>query len=295
MKPKRTVLTATLALTAVLSLLAAGPNSASGGQGGEKPAPTTPFALKRIPASAVHHARQAPRLRNANGTSSNWSGYAVFPLTPSPSGKGKKPAAPVTFTDVTGVWVVPAVTSGTATATYSSAWIGLDGYADSTVEQIGTEQDWSDGSAQYYAWFEMYPKWAYMIVGFPVNPGDRIAAKVEYLSKGAFALTITNLDVEENGTPVSFSITQRAPSAQRLSAEWIMEAPWSGGVLPLANFGTVDFYACSASMNGHTGAIDDGQWQFDAITMETADGTPKAEPSGLQDRGTGFSVTWAHE
>ena len=91
----------------------------------------------------------------------------------------------------------------------------------------------------------MYPKWAYLIVDFPVSPGDTISASVEYLSKGIFELTITN-ETED----VTFSLTQRAPSAQRLSAEWVEEAPWSGGVLPLADFGTVSFSDCFAVMDG---------------------------------------------
>jgi len=257
---------------------------------GGKDFPRTQFTLKAIPASAVHHSWQAPRVRNANGTSSNWSGYAVYSDAQSSPGKGKKSASTATFSYVTGSWVVPEVVSSDSANTYSSTWVGLDGYSDVTVEQIGTEQDWSNGSAQYYAWFEMYPKWAYEIVGFPVNPGDTISADVEYKSKGAFTLTIINVTED-----VSFSITQRSPSAQRLSAEWIEEAPWSGGALPLADFGTVDFFDCSATMNGSTGTISDDQWQKDAITMETSDGTDKAVPSVLSSDGTSFSVTWYHE
>src|SRR5262249_21755828 len=36
-----------------------------------------------------------------------------------------------------------------------------------------------------------------------------------------------------------------------LSADWIEEAPYSGGVLPLADFGIVPFLAGAASSNGH--------------------------------------------
>jgi len=136
----------------------------------------------------------------------------------------------------------------------------------------------------------MYPKWAYLIVDFPVSPGDTISASVEYLSKGIFELTITN-ETED----VTFSLTQRAPSAQRLSAEWVEEAPWSGGVLPLADFGTVSFSDCFAVMDGQPGPISDSRWQYDAITMAAADGTIKAEPSRLTQRGTAFSVVWDHE
>ena len=43
--------------------------------------------------------------------------------------------------------------------TYSSVWVGIDGYSSNTVEQIGTEQDVSaNGKTSYYAWYEMYPQ-----------------------------------------------------------------------------------------------------------------------------------------
>jgi hypothetical protein len=281
-----------IGLALVLCVIA----TAGSGTGG-KDSPTSQFTLRAIPVSAVHHAWQAPRIGNKNGTSTNWSGYAVLPIAKTSSGKGKKSTSIPTFSAVEGSWEVPTVEASTSTNTYSSTWVGLDGYDTGTVEQIGIEQDWSGGGAEYYAWFEMYPKWAYEIVGFPVKPGDTISAQVEYGAKGAFTLTIANLDVKDKKTslPVTFSITQRSPSAQRLSAEWIEEAPWSSGVLSLADFGTVDFFDCYATMNGNTGAIDDDMWQYDAITMETSDGTVKAEPSVLSSDGAGFSVTWGHE
>src|SRR5207253_2086876 len=75
---------------------------------------------------------------------------------------------------------------------YSSIWVGLDGYANATVEQIGTEQDWTKRGQRNYAWFEMYPSGAYLISGFPVNPGDSISAQVQYEGNGVFQLTINN-------------------------------------------------------------------------------------------------------
>ncbi len=122
------------------------------------------FTLRAIPVSAVHHSWQVPRIRNANGSSSNWSGYAAYPSaqTQSPSGGGKgkgngkgngggggkNSSSTATFSDVTGSWVVPSVAASSSDSTYSSSWVGLDGYNDGTVEQVGTEQDWSGGSAQ---------------------------------------------------------------------------------------------------------------------------------------------------
>ncbi len=241
------------------------------------------FALQPIAASAVHHNYQAPRLRNKNGTSTNWSGYAVETSLAAPQNGA--------VTLVAGSWTVPAASASSSTNTYSSTWVGIDGYSDNTVEQIGTEQDWAAGKAVYYAWFEMYPKSGYKIVNFPVVPGDTISAQVQLVGKGSFQLTIKN--VTRN---VSFSTKQKSGSAKTQSGEWIAEAPSSGGrVLPLANFGVVNFYNCSAALKGVTGPIGSGAWQYDAINMATSTGVIKAQTSTLTSGGAAFSVTWLHE
>ena len=72
-----------------------------------------------------------------NTTSVNWSGYAVETNLASPQ--------EYAFTDVTGSWIVPSVSS--SQTAYSSTWIGLDGDSSNTVEQIGTEQDYINGKA----------------------------------------------------------------------------------------------------------------------------------------------------
>jgi hypothetical protein len=70
----------------------------------------------------------------------------------------------------------------------------------------------------------------------------------------------------------------------------IAEAPSSsGGVLPLANFGTVSFSSCTAN-----GAAIGSNPNPDAITMVTSGGTVKAQPSGLGAGGASFSVAWKH-
>jgi len=240
------------------------------------------FALALIPAPAVHHRHQAaPHIRNANGTSQNWCGYAVESDLNAPL-RGA-------VSDVKGTWTVPAVSSSGSPHTYSSVWVGIDGYSDNTVEQTGTEQDWTSNGPVYYAWFEMYPKFAYRILNFPVRPGDTISAEVKYIGNSRLTLTIANLSRN-----VTFSSTQRS-KGQRSSAEWIVEAPHSGGILPLADFGTVSLAGCSATLSGHVGSIADRAWQNDAITMADPDGTIKAQPSSLSSGGAGFSVTWQSE
>src|SRR5215813_10003376 len=85
--------------------------------------------LKPLP-SARHHA--IPHIPLREGTSLNWSGYQVV------DGSLGSPASDV-VTEVAGSWIIPRVTG--AGARFSSLWVGIDGFADGTVEQIGTEQD----------------------------------------------------------------------------------------------------------------------------------------------------------
>ena len=220
---------------------------------------------------------QAPRIHVKEGTSSNWAGYAALTNLQKPQNSA--------VTDVKGSWTVPSV-SCTSTNSYSSFWIGIDGYSSNTVEQIGTDSDCSSGKAVYYAWYEMYPKYP-VNLKMAISPGDLITAEVKFLGSGNFQLTITDLT-----TGATFLTTQKSPSAKRSSAEWIAEAPWSGGVLPLAKFGTVSFTSAQATLNGHPGSISDTAWQNDAITMTTSSGAPKATPSTLSSDGSSFSITW---
>lgn len=218
----------------------------------------------------------APKIRYKDGTSTNWSGYAIETNLTTPQSAA--------VSDVKGTWVVPAVSCGN-TNTYSSAWVGIDGDSSKTVEQIGTDQDCVNGSASYYAWYEMYPKPSFR-VNLAVRAGDVMQAEVRYVSGKKFKLTLTNTT-----TGRVYSTTQNA-NAQRSSAEWVMEAPWSGGVLPLSNFGTIAFSGASATVNGYTGSISDTSWQNDMIAMVNSSGSPKATPSALGSDGSSFSVAW---
>src|SRR5262245_4854442 len=263
-----------IAAIAVVLVGAAGAGLSSGPS---TSAPTEEYQLIAIPSTAVHHgAARAPRIRDKNGTSTNWSGYAI------PAG---------TTTDVKGTWVVPNTSySGTST-TYSSSWVGIDGYDTNTVEQLGTEDDWTggaSGSQRHYAWFEMYPHWAFLINNFPVVPGDTISAEVKVTGRGKYLLSITNVTRSK-----TFSTTQRMMSAANGSAEWVVEAPWSGGVLPLANFGTVTFSACSATIDGVHRSLNDAALTPDPITMVNGS-TNKAVPSYPLTT-DGFTVDWNHE
>jgi hypothetical protein len=220
-------------------------------------------------------------LRHGRGsaTSTNWSGYAVTGPTGSVS-------------DVKASWYVPSVSCPLSPNQYASFWVGIDGYTSNTVEQIGTDSDCQNGTPVYYVWYEFYPHWAYTVNTVPINPSDKIIAEVS-VTKGTFTVSLTN-----QTTGKAFQISQKMNNADRSSAEWIAEAPWSGGVLPLANFNKAQFGSyytnvqgtSSATVNGITAPIGSFANNI-AITMVDKDGLPKAQPSGLTN-GSSFSIDW---
>jgi hypothetical protein len=202
--------------------------------------------------------------------STNWSGYAVAET------------AKNSVSAVSGSWNVPKV-SAKSTSGYSADWVGIDGYSSNTVEQLGTEEDTAytathDGTPQYYAWIEMYPGPSWIISG-TVEPGDAISATVQFVGSsytrytaqgnaaGVFTgntVTTTKtlndnfqLTLNDSTQNWSFATIQSVAnqSDQRNSADWIVEAPSGGSVLPLANFGSVTFTSAMATINGVAGSI----------------------------------------
>jgi hypothetical protein len=208
----------------------------------------------------------APDHKISHSESTNWSGYAV-------SGFGL-------YTSVSSSWTQPAVNCAKTPTGWSAFWVGLDGDNTNTVEQTGTEADCSKGSAVYYAWYEMYPKWSVNYAN-PVAAGDSFFASVTYLGAGYFKLTLSDTTKRWSQTT-----TQRLKSAKLGSAEAIAEAP-SGirGVLPLADFGTVGFSGITVD-ESQLGNSTPG---IEPITMASGSGV-KAVPSVIG--GGGFSDTW---
>ena len=225
-----------------------------------------------------------PHIPIEESTSLNWSGYAATPTL--------MHATNGSVTDVSATWTVPKLSKST-THTYCSIWVGIDGYYNGTVEQIGTEHDWSGNSQINYAWFEMYPNGSYQIVGFPVNVADLIGAEVKYVSANTFQLTLVN-HTRNVYTIIPASYT-RSSNALRSSAEWIVEAPYLNGVLPLSNFGTVALTNCLATISGIQGGIKSTHWAFDPLTMKTTSGVIKSLPSLLSSNAESFTLTWEHQ
>jgi hypothetical protein len=198
--------------------------------------------------------------------STNWSGYAAH---------SKK------YTKVSSSWVEPTAHCPGGSQ-FSSFWVGLDGFNSGTVEQTGTEVDCRNGSPTYFGWYEMFP-------AFPVNfsntvrPGDHFTGSVTFNGSGHFTLVLK--DVTRGW---SHTIHKTLSSAARSSAEVIAEAPSSsGGVLPLANFGTVHF------SNSKVDGSNLGGANPTKIIMVNGSGRAKDSVSALSG-GTAFSAKWLH-
>ncbi len=212
-------------------------------------------------------------------TTGNWSGYAVTGTA---------------FTKAEASWIVPAVTCKSGTE-YAVFWVGLDGYSSSTVEQTGTEAVCNGTTATYSAWYEFCcTEPIITIPSMKVEPGDIMSASVVYnTSTGKFTLRI----IDET-TGKKFSTSAAVAGAARSSAEWIAEAPSSGIILPLADYGTVLFGKDSTNIAGTNVATNStthgpiGKFStIEQITMEKK-GVVESVPSNLSSDGTSFSVSW---
>lgn len=175
-------------------------------------------------APGLAHAATATAIATATTTTTGggWAGYVVY------GGK---------YTSVSATWTQPAVKC-TAGDQYSSYWVGLDGYASDSVEQIGTEADCIDKTAEYSAWYDMYP--AYPVTySKAVKPGDAISASVTFSGTATYTLTIK--DATEGWTETT---VKSEAGLARSSAECIVDSPSANGTLPLADFGTFVFNTC---------------------------------------------------
>lgn len=217
-------------------------------------------------------------------TSTNWSGYAAMNSLTDPKMNS--------VSAVSGKWTIPTLHKSSSKQTYSAIWVGIDGYSNNVVEQLGTMQYLAEGKQHNYAWIEMYPARPYEINSFPVHVGDVIFASLvnDHLSNN-FKFTLKNKTREKKVT-----LSTGQPDAKNQSAEWIVEAPSSdSAVLPLAKFSKITMSHCSATIRGVKGPIQAHGRKNASITMQTAESIVKSAPSRLRSEGSKFSVTWKHE
>jgi Peptidase A4 family len=221
--------------------------------------------------SGRHVASRHGRLTTAEST--NWSGYAAT---------GSNGA----FNSVSATWTQPTATCttsgrrGRGSDSYAAFWVGLDGYNSDSVEQTGTDSDCDGTTPDYYGWYEMYPADP-VYYDNTVKPGDTISASVTFSGTETYTLKLTD---ETQGWTQTQTINESG--FDRSSAEVITEAPSSeSGVLPLADFGTVNYGSSDA--NG----TSLGSQSPTEIVMIDNSGADKDSTSSINSSG-GFSNTW---
>jgi hypothetical protein len=262
-------MTAVAALTAALAI--ASVTSA--------PAGTTSGATvtSAAPASSARTSSVTPAMaKPAAVTYSAWTAYVLVGHTEG-------------FRQVTGDFKVPTVTCTSATSK-ASFWIGLDGYGNSTVEQVGISTDCHGGVPSYLAWWEMAPNGTNY--KFTVYPGDSISMLVKYIG-GAWDLALTDLTRDDNAH--KFNLSETCPSGnvcENMTAEAALEAD---GGKNLSKFTTTGFTEVQAvdSSYATTGLVANGSvWGLAKLLMTGSNGQNLANPSTITDNGEVFSLTY---
>ena len=206
----------------------------------------------------------------------NWAGYADTATTDG------------TFTKVSGSWTVPVLTC-TSEDRITSDWVGLDGFASSTVEQDGTVGQCFEGKAVYYSWYEMYPAGT-VEVGKTVAAGDKISASV---SRSGANYTLALTDSTHTTSSFSKKASCAVTTCLDTSAEWIAERPsYSIGIAPEAQFASVPFSQASQTASGKTSTISGySGTSYDITSVDATDSYDIAVPSGLTG-GNAFTASW---
>ncbi len=147
-----------------------------------------------------------------------WGGFAVT------GGK---------FSSISGSWTVPALNCHLGSGSVSP-WVGIDGWSNDTVEQIGLDFDCSTTSESYHPWVEMYPAPSTYFTE-TVKPGDTIDASI--VVKGT-TWTLTESDPTEHWSATFHKVSKDAEA----SAEAVVEdLGGSATPPPVDDFGTVTF------------------------------------------------------
>ncbi|HEY2575787.1 MAG TPA: G1 family glutamic endopeptidase [Streptosporangiaceae bacterium] len=214
-------------------------------------------------AAAVPLTHSLPR--GVSHSDQTWGGYAITGTGP--------------YKKITGSWNIPTMNCAHGGGD-ASPWIGIDGWSNGTVEQIGIDLDCINGVDSYHPWVEMYPGPSDYFKE-TVHAGDTMTASVS-VSNGTW--TLTERDTATGWTKTFKRTPQNPP--QKTSAEAILEDVGSGGAPPVPDFNTVTFSSITVGGSPLASAGN-----VHKTTLERRN-TPLSHESPLSS-GT-FSITWLH-
>lgn len=212
--------------------------------------------------------------------SRNWAGYVA---TSSAGGASC----------VEATWVEPSISCPSAGTRAVAIWVGIGGFSEAALVQIGTEASCRNGAAVRVSWRESLPQEKSVVpTDLEVNAGDRIHAQVLWLGGSRYRLSMINLSNSE-----AFSMELSNRSLRRMSTEWVVEAPAVGcpsgcQILSMPRFSTVTFSNVATTWRGILQPLDGPSFIHQRIRMVNAGGSTRAEVTSTSRDGHTFKVTW---
>ena len=182
-----------------------------------------------------------------HSSSGNWAGYADVA------------AAGTQVYQISASWFIPTTTCGEPNArgaALNSQWVGIDGFGNGNVSQVGTAGycPYHGASPTYYLWWEFYPYNSAQFV-YTASAGDAIQAYVLYNPSwcvnnacGVFTLNLYDIssgnaiNVVGGGWICSSGGCEGGPAA---TAECISE---EAAGYQLAKYSPMFFYSCAATI-----------------------------------------------
>jgi hypothetical protein len=256
-------------------------------------------------ANARGNTSDTTKEESANVSTNIWGGYVA--LAPEDG----------QFTSVEGTFKVPKVKcpptrnyprseSGSGNA---ALWVGMDGYGNHVVEQIGITSECLDNSAntgkgngttpskkprfasRYHAWWMNYGGGDYSsVLKFPVHAGDVVDTSVAYKGGNNFLMELNNRTRHRKFRKMTTCILENTVNepCPRISAEWIVERSGNGA---LANFGSAQFSNAEAVSTSSPDKKSIFELSGFAIDM-VQDKTLLESNSQLGSDGESFSMDW---
>jgi hypothetical protein len=210
---------------------------------------------------------------------SNWAGYIIASDLQNPQPN---------VTSVNASWIVPEITIPSVNDSFSAVWIGVGGYFDRSLIQVGSEQDSINGQAVYSLWYELLPAPAVTLDTMNISPGDKIVASINLVNPN---LDLWSIYIADGNQVFQGNVNY---ASSQLSAEWILERPAvNRKIAVLANISSVTFSDCKAIIGSQTGTAS----SFPSVQSVMYQGilgtngvTQLAYVSNLSNDGSSFTV-----
>ncbi len=217
--------------------------------------------------------------RSVAGQSRNWSGYVATGV----SG----------FSCIEATWVQPKVRCRGTSIQSAVYWVGLGGFDQRALVQVGTESVCDHGVVTMSAWHESLPRERFSIrTGLPISVGDRIWGQVRWIGGSRYRISLADLTNRRR-----FAVEVVNKTLKRTSAEWIVEAPTGGcpsrcHTLKMPDFGTFRFSGAWTTIGSVRRQLDADRFTHSIETMVNSAGSIRAEVTTTGASGTSFAVRW---